>query len=77
MFSDLKWMSFPERDIYKKVIHLFKTIRGDAPEYLRVSFTSQINLYLYICMHLSVCLGAFDGAMDLLHEHILKFVTIT
>jgi len=28
-------------------------------------------------MHLSVCLGAFDGAMELLHEHILKFVTIT
>jgi len=53
MFSDLKWISFPERDIYKKVIQMFKTIRGDAPEYLRLSFTfapdirSSSNFQLY------------------------------
>ena len=41
MFSDLNWVSFPERDIniYMKAIQMFKTIRGDAPEYLRSSFT--------------------------------------
>ena len=30
MFSDLKWMSFPERVIYMKAIQMFKTIRGGA-----------------------------------------------
>ena len=39
MFSDLKWMSFLERVMYMKAIQIFKTIRGDAPEYLRSSFT--------------------------------------
>ena len=38
-FSDLKWMSFPERVIYMKAIQMLKTIRGYAPEYLRLSFT--------------------------------------
>jgi len=37
MFSDLELMSFPERVIYMKAIQMLKTIRGDAPEYLRSS----------------------------------------
>ena len=39
MISDLKCMSFPERVIYMKAIQMLKTIRGDAPEYLRSLFT--------------------------------------
>ena len=39
MFSDLKWVSFPERVIHIKAIQMFKTIRGEAPEYLRSSCT--------------------------------------
>ena len=34
MFSDLKWMSFPERVIYRKAIQTLKTIRRDGYEYL-------------------------------------------
>jgi len=44
MFSDLKWMSFPERVIYMKAIQVFPTIRGDALEYLRLSFTFASNM---------------------------------
>jgi len=43
MFSDLKWISFPERVIYIKGIQMFKTIRGNAPEYFISSFT-----YIYL-----------------------------
>jgi len=32
-------MLFPERVTYMKAIQMFKTIRGDAPEYLRSSDT--------------------------------------
>ena len=38
-FLYLNWMPFPERVTYMKAIQMFKTIRGDAPEYLRSSFT--------------------------------------
>ena len=41
MFSDLKWMSF----IYMKAIQMFKTIGGDAPEYLRSSFTFASDIH--------------------------------
>ena len=44
-FSDLKWMSIPERVIYMKVIQMFKTIWGDAPEYLRSSFTFASDIH--------------------------------
>ena len=30
MFSELKWMTFPERVLYQKAIQMFKTIRGNA-----------------------------------------------
>ena len=39
MFSALKWMAFPERVLYQKAIQMFKTIRGNSPEYLRTPFT--------------------------------------
>jgi len=58
MFSDLKWMSFPERVIYMKAIQMFKTIRKDAPEYLRLSFTfaSDIHARLFIQHIISSCI---------------------
>ena len=45
MFSGLKWMTFPERILYQKAIQMFKTIRGNAPEYLRTSFTSATDIH--------------------------------
>ena len=45
MFSDLKWMSFPKRVKYMKAIQMFKTVRGDAPEYLRLSFTFASDIH--------------------------------
>ena len=45
MFSDLKWVSFPERVIHIKAIQMFKTIRGDAPEYLRSTFTFTSDIH--------------------------------
>jgi len=45
MFSDLKWVSFPERVIHIKAIQMFKTIRGDAPEYLRSAFTVTSDIH--------------------------------
>ena len=43
MFSELKWMTFPERGLYQKAIQMFKPIEGNAPEYLRTSFTFAID----------------------------------
>ena len=31
MFSELKWMTFPERGLYQKAIQMFKTIEGNVP----------------------------------------------
>ena len=45
MFSDLKWMSFPERVIYVKASQMFKTIWGDAPEFLISSFTFASDIH--------------------------------
>ena len=45
MFSDLKCVSFPERVIYMKATQIFKTIRGDAPEYLSSSFTFASDIH--------------------------------
>ena len=52
LFSDLKWMSFLERVIYMKAIQMFKTIRGDAPEYLMSSFTFAIFMQECYVHHL-------------------------
>ena len=45
MISDLKCMSFPERVMYMKAIQLFKTIKGDEPEYLWSSFTLASDIH--------------------------------
>ena len=35
MFIQLEWMTFPERVVYHKAIQLYKTVCGDAPDYLK------------------------------------------
>ena len=50
MFSDLKWMSFAKRVTYMKAIQMFKTIRGDAQEYLRSSFTFAPDMHATLFM---------------------------
>ena len=45
MVSDVKWMSIPERVICMKAIQMFKTIMGDAPEYLRSPFTFASDIH--------------------------------
>ena len=45
MFSELKWMTFPERVLYQKAIQMFQTIRENAPEYIRTSFTFAIDIH--------------------------------
>ena len=45
MFSDLKWVSFPERVIHIKAIQMSKTIRGEAPEYLMSAFTFTSDIH--------------------------------
>ena len=39
MFSEFKWMTFPERVLYPKAIQMFQTTHGSAPEYISTSFT--------------------------------------
>ena len=45
MFTQLKWMTFPERVVYHKAIQMYKTVCGDAPDYLKNDFvfTSEIH----------------------------------
>ena len=45
MFTQLKWMTFPERVVYPKAIQMHKTVCGDAPGYLKNDFvfTSEIH----------------------------------
>jgi len=44
-------MTFPERVIYQKALQLFKTIRGNAPEYLRKSFTFATDIHADFYVH--------------------------
>jgi len=48
MFTRLTWMTFPERVVYHKAIQMYKTVCGDAPDYLNndVVFTSEIHSIL-------------------------------
>ena len=49
MFSELKWMTFPERVLYQKATQMFKTIRGNASEYLIHLLLRLIFMqYLYV-----------------------------
>jgi len=46
MITQLKWMTFPERVVYHKAIQMYKTVCGDAPDYLKkksLSFISEIH----------------------------------
>ena len=45
LFSELKWMPFPDRVIYQKALQMYKTIHGGAPEFLSTpfTFTSEIH----------------------------------
>ena len=47
-FTRLTWMTFPERVVYHKAIQMYKTVCGDAPDYLNndVVFTSEIHSIL-------------------------------
>jgi len=38
-------MTFPERVLYQEAIPMFKTIGGNAPEYLRTSFTFATDIH--------------------------------
>jgi len=72
-FAELKWMTFPGRVLYLKAIQMFKAIRGNAPEYLRTSFTvstgiharllrSSTSFQLYTPKpHLKICRNTFGG----------------
>ena len=35
MFTQLKWMTFPKRVVYHKAIQMYKTVCGDAPDYVK------------------------------------------
>jgi len=35
MFTQLKWMTFPEQVVYHKAIQMYKTVCGVAPDYLK------------------------------------------
>jgi len=43
MFTHLKWMTFPERVVYHKVIQMHKTVCGDAHDYLKYDFCLQLR----------------------------------
>jgi len=34
MFTQLKWMTFPEQVVYHNAIQMYKTVCGVAPDYL-------------------------------------------
>ena len=48
LFSKFRWMTFPERVIYQKAKQMFKTIRGEAPDYLQ-TFSLSIRTYIPNC----------------------------
>ena len=45
MFTQLKWMTFPERVVYHKAIQMDPIVCGDPPDYLKNDFvfTSEIH----------------------------------
>ena len=49
MYTQLKWMTFPERVVYRKSIQMYKTVCGDVPDYLKtiLCFTSEIHPTLF------------------------------
>jgi len=45
MLAELFYMTFQEQVKYQKAMQMFKTILGDAPEYLRTSFTVATDIH--------------------------------
>jgi len=45
MFTQLKWVTFPERGVYHKTIQMYTPVCGDPPDYLKNDFvfTSAIH----------------------------------
>ena len=67
--SELKWMTFPERVLYQKAIQMFKTIRGNAPEYLRTSFTFATDIHAILLRS--------SSSLSCIHQSlILKYIEI-
>ena len=50
MFSESKWMTFPERVLYQKAIQIVKTLHGNAPDYLRTSFTFTSDIHAILLL---------------------------
>ena len=45
LFHTLRWMTFPERVIYRKALQMYQTIHGNAPEYLKSVFTFTSDIH--------------------------------
>ena len=45
LVSKRRWMPFPERVTYQKAIQMFKTIRVEAPDNLKTSFTFSLDVH--------------------------------
>ena len=45
LFAELRWMAFPERVKYQKAVLMYKTLHGQAPEYLANSFTFNSDIH--------------------------------
>ena len=48
MFTQLKWITFPERVVYRKSIQMYKTVCGDVPDYLHLRFIQHYSDHLPI-----------------------------
>ena len=49
-FTQLKWMTFPERVVYHKTIQMYKTVCGDAPDYLN-SFKITKIIFQFLALY--------------------------
>ena len=45
MFTKLDWLAFPDRVIYLKALQMYKTINGNAPDYLKALFTFSSEIH--------------------------------
>ena len=45
MFKELQWLSFPQRVNYNTCLLVYKSLNGQAPEYLSQSFTKTSELH--------------------------------
>ena len=49
-FTQLKWMTFLERVVYHKTIQMYKTVCGDAPDYLN-SFKITKIIFQFLALY--------------------------